>query len=147
MSSIQVLILMGSDSDLPVMQGTADLLEEFGIAAEMTVASAHRSPHRVERLLADAERRGVQVFIAGQLPPEPPGEGAMYMVMEYLDGEPLSMRIQGRGRMSPSEIAPLAVQVVEGLAAAHSAGIIHRDLKPDNIYILREKAGIAVVVV
>ncbi len=65
MTQAQVLILMGSDSDLPIMQAAADLLKEFGIAAEMTVASAHRSPARVERLVDDAGRRGVRVFIAG----------------------------------------------------------------------------------
>jgi len=65
MSSVQVLILMGSDSDLPIMQGAADLLKEFGISSEITVASAHRSPDRVERLLDEARARGVQVFIAG----------------------------------------------------------------------------------
>src|SRR5215510_1290003 len=64
------------------------------------------------------------------------------MVMEYLDGEPLSARIQRKVRLAPHELAPLARQVLAGLGAAHSAGIIHRDLKPDNIFILREKAGV-----
>ncbi len=65
MASLQVLILMGSDSDAPIMRGAADALREFGVTCEMTVASAHRSPDRVERLLAEAAERGVQVFIAG----------------------------------------------------------------------------------
>jgi phosphoribosylamine---glycine ligase len=65
MSSIQVLILMGSDSDAPVMQGAADVLRELEIACEMTVASAHRSPERVMRLVRDAPGRGVKVFIVG----------------------------------------------------------------------------------
>jgi phosphoribosylamine--glycine ligase len=65
MTPIQVLILMGSDSDAPVMRGAADVLGEFGITCEMTVASAHRSPARVQRLLAEAPARGVQVFIVG----------------------------------------------------------------------------------
>ena len=65
MSNIRVLILIGSDSDAPVMQAAADLLEQFGIACEMTVASAHRSPARVQRLLDEAPARGVKVFIVG----------------------------------------------------------------------------------
>jgi phosphoribosylaminoimidazole carboxylase PurE protein len=65
MSSIQVLILMGSDSDAPVMKAAADVLRELGVACEMTVASAHRSPLRVQRLLDEAPGRGVQVFIVG----------------------------------------------------------------------------------
>jgi phosphoribosylamine---glycine ligase len=60
-----VLILMGSDSDAPVMQGAADVLGEFGISNEMTVASAHRSPERVMRLVREAPARGVKVFIVG----------------------------------------------------------------------------------
>jgi phosphoribosylamine---glycine ligase len=61
---MDVLILMGSDSDAGVMQGAVDTLGEFGISCEMTVASAHRSPARVLRLVEDAPSRGVKVFIA-----------------------------------------------------------------------------------
>ena len=60
-----VLILMGSDSDAPVMQGAVDVLREFEISQEMTVASAHRSPERVMRLVREAPGRGVKVFIVG----------------------------------------------------------------------------------
>ena len=65
MMAIEVLILMGSDSDAAVMQGAVDVLRELGIAAEMTVASAHRSPERVLRLVREAPGRGVKVFIVG----------------------------------------------------------------------------------
>ena len=65
MTPIQVLIPMGSDSDAPIMKGAADVLRELGVTCEMTVASAHRSPARVQRLLAEAPARGVQVFIVG----------------------------------------------------------------------------------
>jgi phosphoribosylamine--glycine ligase len=62
---ISVLILMGSDSDAPVMQGAVDVLGEFQIPCEMTVASAHRSPERVMRLVSEAPGRGVKLFIVG----------------------------------------------------------------------------------
>jgi phosphoribosylamine--glycine ligase len=65
MTQIDVLVLMGSDSDAPVMQGAVDVLRELGVRAEMTVASAHRSPARVQRLLEEAPGRGVKVFIVG----------------------------------------------------------------------------------
>jgi phosphoribosylamine---glycine ligase len=65
MSEIAVLILMGSDSDAPVMQAAVDVLRDFGVACEMTVASAHRSPERVGRLVREAPGRGVKVFIVG----------------------------------------------------------------------------------
>src|SRR6188508_285211 len=60
-----VLILMGSDSDAPTMSAAGDVLKEFGITYEMTVASAHRSPERVMRLVREAPGRGVKVFIIG----------------------------------------------------------------------------------
>ena len=65
MSQINVLILMGSDSDAPIMQSAVDVLRELGISSEMTVASAHRSPERVMRLVREAPGRGVKVFIVG----------------------------------------------------------------------------------
>jgi len=57
--------LMGSDSDAPTMQPAVDVLKEFGLTSEMTVASAHRSPARVMSLVSDAPSRGVKVFIVG----------------------------------------------------------------------------------
>ena len=65
MNAITVLILMGSDSDAPTMQAAVDVLNEFEIPCEMTVASAHRSPERVMRLVSEAPGRGVKVFIVG----------------------------------------------------------------------------------
>ena len=65
MTNIDVLILMGSDSDAPVMAAARDALTELGLSSEMTVASAHRSPNRVMRLINEAPGRGVKVFIVG----------------------------------------------------------------------------------
>lgn len=59
-----VLIVTGSDSDLPVVEDTAKLLTEFGIAYEMTIASAHRTPALVQKLSAEAEKKGIEVIIA-----------------------------------------------------------------------------------
>lgn len=61
----RVLILMGSDSDLPVMQEAGRALADFGVPFEMTVASAHRSPDRAATYAREAEGRGVRVIIAG----------------------------------------------------------------------------------
>jgi phosphoribosylamine---glycine ligase len=65
MTQIDVLILMGSDSDAPIMQAAVAVLDELGITCDMTVASAHRSPDRVLRLVREAPDRGVKVFIVG----------------------------------------------------------------------------------
>ena len=58
-------IIMGSDSDLPVMQEAFEVLTSFDIPAEITVASAHRSPQRVSEYARTARRRGLKVLIAG----------------------------------------------------------------------------------
>lgn len=60
-----VAILMGSDSDLPVMQGASEILRKFGIAYEVRVTSAHRTPEDTSSFVRDAETRGCAVFIAG----------------------------------------------------------------------------------
>jgi len=65
MTPIQVQILMGSDSDAPIMRAASDVLRELGVSCEMTVASAHRSPARVQRIMTEAPTRGVEVFIVG----------------------------------------------------------------------------------
>jgi 5-(carboxyamino)imidazole ribonucleotide mutase len=61
----QVGIIMGSDSDLTVMQAAADVLKEFGIAFELTIVSAHRTPARMMQYAATARDRGLKIIIAG----------------------------------------------------------------------------------
>ena len=61
----QVLLIMGSDSDLPVMREAADILSKFGVAHEMRISSAHRSPERTMALATEAAGRGVKIIIAG----------------------------------------------------------------------------------
>jgi 5-(carboxyamino)imidazole ribonucleotide mutase len=56
---------MGSDSDLPVMQAAADILEELGVAHEISIVSAHRTPERMFEFAKKAHRRGIRVIIAG----------------------------------------------------------------------------------
>ncbi len=62
---MKVAIVMGSDSDLPVMQKAAERLKKFKIEFDMTVASAHRSPDRTRSLIKEFENKGVKVIIAG----------------------------------------------------------------------------------
>ncbi len=60
-----VAVVMGSDSDLPVMKSAAEALDEFGIPYEMMVLSAHRSPDDTHRFAGGARERGIRVIIAG----------------------------------------------------------------------------------
>lgn len=58
-------VIMGSDSDLPVMGGAAELLEELGVPFEITIVSAHRTPERLYEYARGAVDRGIAVVIAG----------------------------------------------------------------------------------
>lgn len=60
-----VSIIMGSDSDLPIMRQAADILKELGIETETTIVSAHRTPERMFEFAKNAHGRGVKVIIAG----------------------------------------------------------------------------------
>ena len=65
MTEPMVMIVMGSDTDLPVMEEAARVLAEFGVPCEMRISSAHRSPRRTASLATDAAGRGIRVIIAG----------------------------------------------------------------------------------
>ncbi len=65
MSKPLVSIVMGSDSDLPVMQQAADMLTQFGILFEMDIVSAHRTPEKMMAFAKRAHKRGIKVIIAG----------------------------------------------------------------------------------
>ncbi len=60
-----VLLMMGSDTDLPIMQEAADMLRSFDVPYEMRISSAHRSPVRTLALASEAADRGIRVIIAG----------------------------------------------------------------------------------
>jgi phosphoribosylaminoimidazole carboxylase PurE protein len=64
MTKPKVAIVLGSDSDYPVIQDALKLLDDFEISWEVTISSAHRSPDRTQRYAATLEERGVQVIIA-----------------------------------------------------------------------------------
>jgi 5-(carboxyamino)imidazole ribonucleotide mutase len=61
----RVLIVMGSDSDLRVMKGAADALDELGVVSELRIASAHRTPEKLRELVTSAAERGFGAIIAG----------------------------------------------------------------------------------
>ena len=72
-------------------------------------------------------------------------EGLVYLVMEYVDGEPLSRLLAREAPCSLERAIDLARQIADGLGAAHELGIVHRDLKPDNILVSRSRSGREVV--
>ncbi len=65
MDNPKISIIMGSDSDLPVMRQAADVLKELGVAFELTIVSAHRTPERMFNFAKNAHQRGIKTIIAG----------------------------------------------------------------------------------
>src|SRR3954468_23522124 len=65
-------------------------------------------------------------------------DGSAFIVMEYLEGEPLDRRLARLGKLPASEALRLCRQISASLAAAHAQNIIHRDLKPENIYLVHD---------
>ena len=72
-------------------------------------------------------------------------DGLVYLVMEYVDGEPLSRLLAREAPFALERAVDLARQIADALGAAHELGIVHRDLKPDNILVARSKSGKEVV--
>ncbi|MBS1150275.1 MAG: stkP 2, partial [Myxococcaceae bacterium] len=96
-----------------------------------------RDPEVVDRFLKEASAAGrignphiVETFDAGHL-----ADGSPYIVMEFLQGKPLSEVLRWSGRLDPGLAAALMVQICAAVQAAHDAQIIHRDLKPENLFL------------
>jgi len=102
------------------------------------------SPEFMARFEAEAKAAGrisnphcVTIFESGRADAM---AGMLYLVMEYLDGESLSDRLQ-RAPLRLEETLQVGIQIASGLAAAHEQGIIHRDLKPDNVFLVNVPGG------
>jgi 5-(carboxyamino)imidazole ribonucleotide mutase len=122
-----VAIIMGSDSDLPVMQEAATVLEQNGIGYEMNVFSAHRTPDLLRRYLAQAERKGVEVFIAGAGgAAHLPGVIAAYTTCPVV-GVPIESALKGVDSLLSIVQMPKGIPVATvaiGKSGAANAGIL-----------------------
>ncbi len=124
----KVLIIMGSDSDLPVMEETARILDQFAVPYTMTVASAHRTPARTLKLVKDAERNGVDVIIgAAGMAAHLPGVIASHTVLPVI-GIPLdSSSLRGMDSLLSIVQMPPGIPVATvsvGKAGARNAAIL-----------------------
>ena len=122
----QVGIVMGSDSDLPVMSKAAEVLDEFGISYEMHIISAHREPDIFFKWAKGAEERGIKVIIAGAgMAAHLPGMCAALFPMPVIGIPMHTTSLGGRDSLysivqMPSGI-PVATVAIDGAA---NAGIL-----------------------
>jgi serine/threonine protein kinase len=109
------------------------------VALKILRADLARDAEVTERFLMEAKAASaiqdehiISISDFGQLP-----DGAAYFVMEFLEGTPLALVAGGNIPMPLPRILRIALQLSEGLAAAHQLGIVHRDLKPDNVFLIQ----------
>lgn len=126
MAAPWVFIVMGSDSDAKTMSDACAALDEFGIAYEMVVASAHRSPERAKELVSNAERDGAAVFIAGAgMAAHLPGVVASFTTKPVI-GVPLAAgALQGLDALYAVVQMPPGIPVATvAIGGARNAGIL-----------------------
>ncbi len=120
-------IIMGSDSDLPVMKEAAAILKKFGVSYEMTVASAHRTPERAGRFAATAKKRGIKVIIAGAgMAAHLAGVLAAHTTLPII-GVPIGASLGGMDALLSTVQMPPGVPVATvsiGKAGARNAGLL-----------------------
>jgi len=120
-----VSIIMGSTSDLKVMEKAAQILNDFRIPFEMNALSAHRTPEEVEKFAKGAAKRGIKVIIAGAgMAAHLPGVIASMTPLPVI-GVPINASLEGLDSIFSILQMPQGIPVATvGVNAAHNAGIL-----------------------
>jgi phosphoribosylaminoimidazole carboxylase, PurE protein len=120
-----VSIIMGSTSDLPVMEKAAEILNNFRIPFEMNALSAHRTPEEVEKFARNAEARGIKVIIAAAgMAAHLPGVIASMTPLPVI-GVPIKATLEGLDSIFSILQMPPGIPVATvGVNAAQNAGIL-----------------------
>ncbi|MDZ7784080.1 MAG: 5-(carboxyamino)imidazole ribonucleotide mutase [Halioglobus sp.] len=136
-------VIMGSDSDLPVMQGAMDVLAELAVPAEVNIVSAHRTPDRLYEYARQAEERGLRVIIAGAGgAAHLPGMTAALTVLPVI-GVPVSAtRLEGEDALLSIVQMPAGVPVATvAIDNAINAGILAAQMLSTGDDALRARLG------
>lgn len=123
---ILVSIIMGSDSDLPIMKEARDILKQFNIGSEIKILSAHRSPHEVADFASSAIKRGIKTIIAGAGgAAHLPGVTAAFTTLPVI-GVPIKAKsLEGLDSLLSIVQMPSGVPVATvGINMAKNAGIL-----------------------
>lgn len=126
MENIKVLILMGSKSDLPVMEKTTAVLDEYGVANKTLIRSAHRTPEATVQAVRDAEAAGCEVFIcAAGMAAHLAGVVASKTIKPVI-GVPIAAGpLHGQDALLSTVMMPPDIPVATvGINAAKNAGIL-----------------------
>jgi len=123
---VRVGILMGSDSDWPVMKAAVEALKEFGLTAEARVISAHRTPRDLEQYAGSARERGLRVIIAGAGgAAHLPGVTAAFTTLPVIGVPMLGPALAGMDALLAIVQMPPGVPVATvGINAARNAGLL-----------------------
>jgi serine/threonine protein kinase len=131
------------DGAMGVVYDAENLLVRRRVALKVLHPHVAERHHAVRRFELEAQAAGrigsrhiVEVLDVGELQGD-----ARFLVMELLDGISLAQRIRAASRLEPEAAAALALQLLDGLDAAHAAGIVHRDLKPTNVFLTVNPGG------
>ena len=139
---LEVGIIMGSKSDLPVMQNAIDILNEFGINSEVKIVSAHRTPEKMFKYAQNAKNKGIKVIIAGAGGAAPlPGMIASITTLPVI-GVPIKSRNSIDGWDSILSILQMPDGVPVGTVALNgskNAGILAAQIIATNNDELNEK--------
>jgi len=136
-------IIMGSDSDLPVMQEAADTLRDFGIPYEMTIVSAHRTPTRLYDYAGRAAERGLRVIIAGAGgAAHLPGMAAAITPLPVIGVPVKSSALSGQDSLLSIVQMPAGVPVATvAINGAKNAGILAAQILGTADLALRERVA------
>jgi len=139
---VQVAIIMGSDSDLPVMENTFEYLKKFGITFEVKILSAHRSPDLAASFAKNAKKKGLKVIIAGagcaaHLAGVIAGNTTLPVI-----GVPMESKLQGMDSLLSTVQMPAGIPVATvaiGKAGAINAAILATQILAVSSKVIEKK--------